>query len=133
MSNSGQNIHFKSDELVKYYSTHRRTWNELYPSERWIFERVLKDMGGRAGSVLDVGCALGYFLETAQQHGWQTSGIDLSGYAVGRAQHHAGCDVHWGELSEVQLPAASFDVITLWDVVEHMTDPLARSGSNPRS
>ena len=52
------NIAFRTEELVRYFQNHRRRWDEFYPSERWIFERI-GQAGGSLGSVLDVGCAVG--------------------------------------------------------------------------
>jgi len=52
------NIHYYTDEIARYYAVNRVKWEDFYPSERWIFERV----AGRArnmGRILDVGCAVG--------------------------------------------------------------------------
>ncbi len=78
------------------------------------------------GSLLDVGCALGFFMDAATQQGWHTVGIELSEYAAHNARARVGSEVHWGELSAASLAPSSFDVITLWDVVEHMSDPVAQ-------
>lgn len=53
-----KNIEYKSEQISEYYSCNRQTWDEFYPSERWVFERIYK---GRKnlGDVLDVGCACG--------------------------------------------------------------------------
>ncbi|MCP5482114.1 MAG: class I SAM-dependent methyltransferase [Spirochaetales bacterium] len=55
------NIHYSSKSLVEFYKEHRFTWRDLYPSERWIFERVFSEREAQSGpkSVLDVGCACG--------------------------------------------------------------------------
>jgi SAM-dependent methyltransferase len=53
-----KNIAYRTDKIARFYGEHRRRWQELYPSERWMFERVVKD-NGRLGAVLDVGCAAG--------------------------------------------------------------------------
>ena len=37
------NIHFSSDQLLQYYSSHRQSWEELYPSEKWVFEKVFTE------------------------------------------------------------------------------------------
>lgn len=52
------NIHYKTDELARYYSTNRIRWNDFYPSERCIMEMVSNSERG-IGRVLDVGCATG--------------------------------------------------------------------------
>jgi SAM-dependent methyltransferase len=71
--------------------------------------------------LLDVGCAAGYFMEAARSRGWEVSGLELSGYAGARARA-AELDVH--EASILDPPAlAPFDAITLWDTIEHISDP----------
>ncbi|MBI4662356.1 MAG: class I SAM-dependent methyltransferase [Verrucomicrobia bacterium] len=52
------NIRYTSPELAEFYSRHRNTWQELYPSERYVFGR-LGESRKCLGSVLDVGCAAG--------------------------------------------------------------------------
>lgn len=76
------------------------------------------------GRLLDVGCALGFFLEAAMERGWQVEGIDISAHAADYATHHLGIDVRCGMLEEAGFPASSFDVLTAWDVVEHVPDPV---------
>ncbi|MBI3783479.1 MAG: class I SAM-dependent methyltransferase [Deltaproteobacteria bacterium] len=71
---------------------------------------------------LDVGCATGIFLEAATQSGWQTLGIDISSYALERARAK-GFHVERGSLPGLALPEGSFDVITMWDLFEHVPDP----------
>src|SRR5439155_6595773 len=79
---------------------------------------------GRKGRLLDVGCALGDFLMEAKDAGWDVEGVEISHYAAQRARAR-GLRVTAGRLEELDLPAASFDVITLYDAIEHLTDPVA--------
>ncbi len=77
----------------------------------------------RMGRMLDVGCAAGFFLHAAKQRGWQTVGIELSQIAAAFARDQFGLEVVVGTLETTGLGSASFDVITAWDVIEHVTDP----------
>jgi SAM-dependent methyltransferase len=52
------NIAYRGDQLAEYFAAARAQWHHLYPSERWIFER-LAGAEQRLGRVLDVGCAAG--------------------------------------------------------------------------
>lgn len=52
------NIHYQTPHLASYFMNHRRCWDEFYPSERWVFERI-GGLPGGFGRVLDVGCAVG--------------------------------------------------------------------------
>lgn len=75
-------------------------------------------------SVLDVGCATGIFLETMRDQGWKVSGIDVSPFAVQQCTKK-GFPVVMGNLNAGNFQNESFDLITMWDVIEHLADPLA--------
>lgn len=77
------------------------------------------------GLALDVGCAAGFFLSEADKRGWKVKGLDVSAFAAKYAAEHFGFDVQHGSLTELEYPAASFDLVTMWDVIEHVPDPMA--------
>ena len=75
--------------------------------------------------LLDVGCAMGFFVELALQAGFDAYGFDPSEYAVanaGRLNGHTRI-IH-GAIHTVSYPKKSFDIITLFDVFEHLGDPV---------
>jgi 2-polyprenyl-3-methyl-5-hydroxy-6-metoxy-1,4-benzoquinol methylase len=76
------------------------------------------------GSLLDVGCATGSFLSLAQAKGWECRGLEVSAFAAARAREQTGCEIFCGKLEEVPFDSGSFDVITMWDLLEHLPDPL---------
>jgi 2-polyprenyl-3-methyl-5-hydroxy-6-metoxy-1,4-benzoquinol methylase len=73
--------------------------------------------------VLDIGCATGVFLEVMRERGWQTRGVELSEFGTMRSKKK-GFDVFQGDLISAPFERASFDLITLWDVIEHIPNPL---------
>lgn len=73
------------------------------------------------GRLLEVGSAAGWLLKHASERGWSAQGVDLSADAVAHARG-LGLDVLQGELSAAALPAASFDLVYLGDVLEHVPD-----------
>lgn len=76
--------------------------------------------------ILDVGCAAGYFLEVAVQAGHDVHGIELSAPIAEEARHRIGAGrIHVGTLSDAPFENASFDLVTFWDVIEHIPDPAA--------
>lgn len=78
------------------------------------------------GRLLDVGCATGNFLhEMARSGHWQVEGVEPSVEAARYGREHLGLTIHGGELTAVELPAAAYDVITMWNVFEHLHDPMA--------
>jgi 2-polyprenyl-3-methyl-5-hydroxy-6-metoxy-1,4-benzoquinol methylase len=74
--------------------------------------------------LLDLGCATGFFLEVAAAAGCSVEGLDISSYAVERARQK-GFRVHRGELEEMRFRNGAFDALTMWDIVEHVSDPQA--------
>ena len=75
------------------------------------------------GRLLDVGCGRGLFMGRAMQDGWDVYGIDPSPYAGGIAKASHGDRVRIGYFDASSFPRASFDAITLWYVLEHVSDP----------
>ena len=86
--------------------------------------RQIEELAPRRGRVLDVGCSKGTFLGVARDEGWDAVGIDLNANAVAEARAR-GLDVRLGDLADQGLDEASFDVVTLFDLIEHTADPRA--------
>ncbi len=76
------------------------------------------------GTLLDVGCGVGHFLAEAQKRGWKVKGLDISSGAKAAAKDLYGIDVEVGSLDGGLFHSERFDVITLWDVIEHIRKPL---------
>ncbi len=74
------------------------------------------------GNLLDVGAATGYFLEIAKQKNWHGSGVEISPFASEKARAK-GFNVITGTLENLSVPDEYFSVFTLWDVIEHFSDP----------
>ncbi len=84
-----------------------------------------------AGRLLEVGCASGAVLEAAMKRGWTVQGVEYSGEASAEARAH-GVPVFTGGLAQAALPAASYDVAFLGDVLEHVPNPAATLGEVTR-
>jgi SAM-dependent methyltransferase len=78
----------------------------------------------KGGRILDVGCATGTFLLGMKElPGWEVAGVEISPHAANIARKHQ-LEVFTGTLEEAHLPSSSFDAVTLWDVLEHLHDPM---------
>lgn len=77
----------------------------------------------KSGICLDVGASAGFFVKTAADHGWDAHGIELSKDTSRLARERYGVDVQTARLEETTFEPASFDAITLWDLIEHLPDP----------
>ncbi|MCC7261237.1 MAG: class I SAM-dependent methyltransferase [Candidatus Latescibacteria bacterium] len=75
------------------------------------------------GRLLDIGCGYGQFLLACRQRGWQVAGVELGGPACVRARAQ-GLEVFHGTLTQAGYAENSFDVVTLWNVLDHLVDPL---------
>ena len=76
------------------------------------------------GRILDIGCAAGFFLKVMEGKGWETTGVEISALMADFARTELKLNnVFLGTLEDQQFEAESFDVITLWDVIEHLEDP----------
>jgi 2-polyprenyl-3-methyl-5-hydroxy-6-metoxy-1,4-benzoquinol methylase len=73
------------------------------------------------GNILDIGCATGQFLHFMATHGWKTAGIEPDEKTRRTAISEFGLNV-FPEEQLMMLAKASFDVITLWHVLEHVSD-----------
>lgn len=91
------------------------------------FARVIR-AAGRPGRLLDVGTGLGYFLRAATAAGWQAIGVDADPAVVTYARTRLAVDARAGTLDAQRFPDASFDLATLWNVLDVVSDPRAVLG-----
>jgi SAM-dependent methyltransferase len=98
------------------YATEAENW-------RRTFRDRLRDLPATHGRLLDVGAATGFFVEQANAIGWDAVGIEPSQWAADYARTELGVDVQTGDLATIRFPDAAFDVVTLWEVIEHLPDP----------
>ena len=89
------------------------------------FDTISALLGNKPAAlrVLDVGCSRGNFLAAGTRLGFHMEGVEPAANiaAAARAQ---GLTVHTGLLADANLAAASFDAITLFEVIEHLQEPL---------
>lgn len=101
---------------------------ELYLRTFELRAGLIERYFGAPGRVLDIGCAAGYFLRVAQDAGHDVHGVELSAAIAGEAELALGKErIHVGTLDDAvrakRYAPQSFDLITMWDVVEHLPDP----------
>jgi len=86
-------------------------------------EAILQFKDG--GKLLDLGCGSGAFLESMKGPKWELFGIEMSAEAAERARARSGGQIFAGDILEGNFPPESFDVITCFDVLEHVYEPRA--------
>lgn len=79
----------------------------------------------QTGRLLDIGAASGIFVKAAKDEGFDAYGVEPSKWMCEFAKKHYDVEVYPGTLEEKNFTSCSFDVITMWDVLEHVPDPMA--------
>ncbi|QPC84319.1 class I SAM-dependent methyltransferase [Phototrophicus methaneseepsis] len=77
------------------------------------------------GKMIDIGCAMGFFIDEASKRGWQVEGMDVSHFAVEYVKERFGHNVYQGSLDTLELEEGAYDLVTMYDVIEHVPDPKA--------
>jgi SAM-dependent methyltransferase len=108
-----------------YYGSGNLRFNRLFEAlvgwfRRRRAARLHELRGERAGAVLDIGCGRGHFLNALRQRGWTCTGTELSDTAALHARETLGLNVRVGPFQAGMFPDATFDVVYLWHVLEHI-------------
>ena len=126
-----------NEEIEKYYPEDYISYPGPIDKESSGFRRLDRQHGiarrrkkveeftsKKGGKILDIGCATGVFLKEMENHGWDAYGVEPSRFAAGVAVNQMGINVFNGYLDKANFDDNMFDVITLWDVFEHLPDPV---------
>lgn len=122
------------EELKRIYSAESNYHVQLHDpaSETWrsfeaLAQRHMAFVRGQIGSgrVLDVGCSTGHFLAAARAQGFEVEGAEFSADSARVAREHFGLTVTEGSVHQVSATPGSFDLVTMFDVIEHVPDPAA--------
>lgn len=106
--------YFFQEYLTVYGKTYSEDKNNIYRLANNRLNEITKNI--TSGKLLDIGCALGYFLDKAKERGFETHGVEISNY--GYQESNKKHLVFKGNFETIQL-RDSYDVITMWYVIEH--------------
>ncbi len=113
-------------EIARSYNTGGTfdAWQEEEPvrAVMWGRRLALIQRYVSGGRLLDVGTGDGRFLATARSAGYEVAGTEVSEAGASYARER-GFDVYLGQITELDLPSESFDLATIWHVLEHVPDP----------
>jgi len=121
----------RAEQLPGFYPPSYSAYNSntvisaLFRFVYWLDARRVEGLIGRQGSVLDIGCGNGSALAKMRELGeWKLSGLELDAGAV-QAARARGLDVRQGDVLSSDFEDASFDLIRMGHVIEHVLDPRA--------
>ncbi len=113
------------DELRQKYRF-QSAYDIIYKNESTIgFEKRiqrLSEIYPQKGHLLDIGSGPGHFLSIAAWHGWQVVGIEPRQEAAQFCREYFGIKAHNGFLEDFNEAPCTYDVVTLWDVLEHVSN-----------
>lgn len=92
---------------------------------RWERHRRVILQLKQGGMLLDIGCSSGGFLSTMMGSSWTLFGIEMEASTAIQARAKTDADISIGDVLNAPFASASFDVITCFDVLEHVYDPRA--------
>jgi len=114
--------YFRSDDaLAQGYSSYVSHAADLRATFRDRIRRLPPKAEGNR--LLDIGAAAGFFVEQARLAGWAAEGLEPSAWAAAYARSEVGVPVAEGTLETANIAPGSFDVVTFWEVIEHVRDP----------
>lgn len=117
--------YYKSEAYISHSDTRRGIFNSVYQQARKLTlarkKSFINKLHTQKGTLLDIGCATGQFLSTMKENGWTTTGIEPDDQARQYAVDKFGLEVFPEEYLD-HMPEAAFDVITLWHVLEHVSN-----------
>lgn len=119
---------FYPDDYACYQAPLRRGWRAWMKKQRARLGRGESLTGlpmHGAGQLLDFGCGSGWFAHRMQERGWNVTAMDFSPHAARRVREAFGLSVLVGTLPHAEIQPASFDMITMGQVLEHVYDPRA--------
>ena len=116
--------YYKSQEYYSHQENKKGFIPKLYESIKLInikHKYKIATKGVKVGKMLDIGCGVGDFLHRAEQNGWDCTGVEPSEEAKTIAQKRIKARIIPGNDLE-KIPNETYDVITMWHVLEHVDD-----------
>jgi len=122
-------------QLAEVYSSAYSVHNPAWKEPGWPLWKILRNWTtarrmsylkryGRGIRMLEVGAGAGDFMVAAHKAGWDVKAVEYSSGMCNAIRNEFGFDIRCGALAEGMWPSDSFDLVTLWNVFEHLQHPL---------
>jgi spore coat polysaccharide biosynthesis predicted glycosyltransferase SpsG/SAM-dependent methyltransferase len=117
------------DREEYFISEYRKLYGKTYVEDRENITRLgerrirkIERLLGTKGKLLDVGCAMGFFLDAARKRGWIVRGIEVSRFAGEWGRRNLSLDIRTGSFLGTEVEPGSCDVVTFFYVAEHFAE-----------
>lgn len=115
--------YYQSEEYISHHDESKTLMSKVYKSVRdyTISDKVklINELNKKKGTLLDVGCGTGNFIQACKEDGWQISGTEPDAGARTVATGRIGQPIS-ESINDLKFEEKSFDIITLWHVLEHV-------------
>jgi 2-polyprenyl-3-methyl-5-hydroxy-6-metoxy-1,4-benzoquinol methylase len=101
---------YLADALIHLKNSHRRL-------------KQIASIAGQIDTIYEIGCAYGFWLQTATQNGIRAAGIDVSPEAVRYASEVLNQNAALGSFEDAEIPPGRFQAFCMWDTIEHLVHP----------
>ena len=112
--------YFFGEEYSDYFAD-KRVLQKNFLQRLQVLSRYLE--AGIHDNLLEIGCAYGFFLDVARGHFKTVRGIDINADGVAFAKEKLGLDTIRDDFLKHDFGSEIFDVVCLWDTIEHLRDP----------
>jgi 2-polyprenyl-3-methyl-5-hydroxy-6-metoxy-1,4-benzoquinol methylase len=122
-----ENPRYDARTILKgYMASQEEEHDSQYPMRVYSFYRALKKQARRlpppGAKVIDIGTAGGAFIDAAKKYGYNAYGMEPSADLVARGKKR-GLQIEQGTIESHTFAQGTFDMVCLWDVIEHLPDP----------
>jgi len=127
-------LRIDEDELIKYYdrgyfsgveyinyAADKKLHQKKFKTHLKIIKKFIDPI--RHKNIFEIGCAYGFFLDTAQKYFDTVSGIDISEDGIRYAQEKLNLNVIQGDFLKHDFGEQKFDIVCMWDTIEHLFNP----------
>jgi len=123
------------NDLEKYYPEEYLSFPLSINKEKKILKKIDRQFGvakrvkrviqkeKNPGKILDIGCATGIFLNEMQKKGWECFGVEPNNFAATYGKENFKLNIVNKTFEKTKFSDSFFDVITMWDVLEHVENP----------
>lgn len=117
----------KEDADNHHVSSAKKEWDYSVEKQQLVYKDQLNRIekhAPRSREMIDIGCGNGAFLAYAAKRGWNTAGVEPR-HSSCEVARQGGAEIHESSFERIDFGERRFDAVVLWQVIEHMSDPVS--------